>query len=277
MSDWFMLMGWPLAACIVLVGIHAYFGIHVLQRGIIFVDLSLAQVAALGTTVAFLFGFPLEGDVGYFFGVGFALIGGGIFAATRTAQHKIPQEAIIGIVYAVATAAAVLAVDRAPEGAEHIKYLLVGSVLTVTGQNVLKTAAVYAVVGLVHWIFRRQFSALTFGGGKKQLRCPRWWDFLFYATFGVVVTSSVKIVGVLMVFIILVVPASVATLTVQRLGARLAMGWIFGSLAALAGLMVSYSIDTPAGATVVCCYGALLALVAGAKKLAAEAPSARSR
>ncbi len=261
MNDWLALMGWPLIACAVLVGIHAYFGIHVLRRGIIFVDLSLAQVAALGTTVAFLFGFPLDGEIAYLFGVGFALLGGGVFAATRTLEHRIPQEAVIGIVYAVATAAAVVAVDRAPEGAEHIKYLLVGSVLTVTGGNVLKTAGVYAVIALIHWVFRRQFLALTFERDRHGLKHPRWWDFLFYATFGVVVTSSVKIVGVLMVFIILVVPASVAMLTAERIGKRLVVGWIFGFLAALAGLIISYQADTPAGATVVCCFGVFLAII----------------
>ena len=266
MSDWFILMGWPLAACMVLVGIHVYFGIHVLRREIIFVDLSLAQVAAFGATVAFLAGFPLEGEVSYLFGVGFALLGGGIFAATRTAEHKIPQEAIIGIVYAVATAAAVLAVDRAPEGAEHIKYMLIGSVLTVTGENVLKTAGVYAAIGLVHVLFRRQFMALTFGGKRGELRHPKWWDFFFYATFGIMVTSAVKIVGVLMVFIILVIPAAVAMLTAERLSHRLAIGWAFGFFAALVGLVISYLADTPAGATVVCCFGVLLVLVAGMRK-----------
>ena len=266
MSDWFVLMGWPLAACTVLVGIHVYFGIHVLRREIIFVDLSLAQVAAFGATVAFLWGFPLEGEVSYLFGGGFALLGGGIFAATRTTKPKIPQEAIIGIVYAVATAAAVLAVDRAPEGAEHIKYMLIGSVLTVSGENVLKTAAVYAVIGFVHVLFRRQFLALTFGVNRGELRHPKWWDFFFYATFGIMVTSAVKIVGVLMVFIILVVPASVAMLTAERFGRRLVIGWIFGFFAALAGLIVSYLADTPAGATVVCCFGVLLVLVAGLRK-----------
>ncbi len=266
MSDWLILMGWPLAACLVLVGIHAYFGIHVLHRGIIFVDLSLAQVAALGTTAAFLLGFPLDSEVAYMFGVGFALVGGGLFAATRTMEHKIPQEAIIGIVYAVATAAAVLAVDRAPEGAEHIKYMLVGNVLTVTPAMVYKTAGVYIVIGIIHWLFRKRFLALTFDNGAG-LRHPRWWDFLFYATFGVVVTSSVKIVGVLMVFIILVVPASVASITAEGLRSRLAIGWVFGFAAALAGMIVSYFADTPAGATVVCCFGVLLAAVAGIQRL----------
>ncbi len=203
----------------------------------------------------------------YLFGVGFALLGGGLFAATRTVEHKIPQEAIIGIVYAVATAAAVLAVDRAPEGAEHIKYMLVGSVLTVTPAMVFTTAGMYCLVGLVHWVFRKQFIALTFDGDRHGLAHPQWWDFLFYATFGIVVTSSVKIVGVLMVFIFLVVPASVAILTAKRIGLRLAVGWLFGFLAAVIGLIVSYYVDTPAGATVVCSFGVLLAVIGGVRSM----------
>src|SRR5262245_20184943 len=131
MSTYFDFLLWPFLACVILVGIHVYFGLHVIRRGIIFVDLSLAQVAALGTTVAFLLGFELDGNTAYLFSLGFALVGGVLFALTRGIEGKVPQEAIIGIVYAVSSAASILAVSHAPEGAEHIHYLLVGSLLTV--------------------------------------------------------------------------------------------------------------------------------------------------
>ncbi len=257
---------WPFLACLVLVGIHVYFGLHVIKRGIIFVDLSLAQVAALGMTLAFLLGFELEGNTAYLFSLGFALAGGTIFALTRDIEGKIPQEAVIGIVFAVSSAAAILAVSHAPEGAEHIRYLLVGSVLTVTPAVVLKTAGVYAVVGLFHYLARRNFISLTFDK-KRTLSSARWWDFLFYATFGIVVTSSVKICGVLMVFVFLVVPSVFAALLTDSIGLRLVSGWAFGLVGSALGMIFSFWFDTPVGATVVCTFGAMLLLFATLRTL----------
>lgn len=257
---------WPFLACVVLVGIHVYFGLHVIQRGIIFVDLSLAQVAALGTTLAFLLGFEVEGDVAYLFSLGFALLGGLVFALTRGIEGKVPQEAIIGIVYAFSSAAAILAVSHAPEGAEHIRYLLVGSLLTVTPGIVLKTALVYLAVGAFHFMARDKFLALSFGRTAASSR-RLIWDILFYASFGVVVTSSVKICGVLLVFIFLVVPSVFGALVTDTIGLRLALGWGFGLVGSLAGLVLSFALDTPPGATVVCTFGVLLLMYAALRPL----------
>jgi zinc/manganese transport system permease protein len=266
MTDYLQFLIWPFLACVVLVGIHVYFGLHVIKRGIIFVDLSLAQVAALGMTLAFLMGYELEGDISYLFSLGFALFGAIIFTLTRTAQGKIPQEAIIGIVYAVTSAAAVLAVSHSPEGAEHIKYLLVGSILTVTPEMVLKTAAVYAAVGLFHFLARSKIIPLTFGGPERP-KGVLWWDFLFYAGFAVVVTSSVKICGVLLVFIFLVVPSVFAALITDRIARRLTYGWLFGLVGSGLGILASFWLDTPTGATVVCTFGAMILLFALVRKL----------
>lgn len=252
---------WPFLACVVLVGIHVYFGFHVIKRGIIFVDLSLAQVAALGSTMAFLLGFELDGYTAYFFSLGFALIGAVLFAFTREIEGKIPQEAIIGIVYAVSSAAAIMAVSHSPEGAEHIKYLLVGSILTVDSAIVLKTAAVYALVGLFHILTFRKFNALT----MKTSEAPKnrkLWEFLFYASFGIVVTSSVKICGVLLVFIFLVVPSVFSSLSTEGIARHLTFGWIFGLVGSALGLVLSFWLDTPSGATIVCTFGAMLLLYA---------------
>lgn len=261
MIEYFHFLLWPFLACVVLVGIHVYFGLHVIKRGIIFVDLSLAQIAAMGMTLAFLLGYGLEGEISYLFSLGFALVGATIFTLTRTAEGKIPQEAIIGIVYAVTSAAAVLLVSHSPEGAEHIKYLLVGSILTVTPAMVLKTAAVYAAVGLFHYLARGRFIPLTFGGAKRPSRVL-WWDFLFYATFAVVVTSSVKICGVLLVFVFLVVPSVFAALITDSIARRLIFGWLFGLVGSALGILASFWLDTPTGATVVCTFGAMILLFA---------------
>lgn len=252
---------WPFLACLVLVGIHVYFGLHIIKRGIIFVDLSLAQVAALGMTISFLLGFELEGDVSYFFSLGSALLGATIFTFTREIEGRVPQEAIIGIVYAVSSAAAVMAVSHAPEGAEHIKHLLVGSILTVTPSMVLKTAAMYAVVGAFHYFTRAKFLALTFDKTRAP-RNARFWEFLFYASFAVIVTSSVKICGVLLVFIFLVVPSVFAALITDSIGRRLIYGWIFGLVGSALGLVLSFLLDTPTGATIVCTFGLMLLLFA---------------
>src|SRR5919108_1816504 len=220
----------PFLACLVLTGIHVYLGLHVLARGIIFVDLALAQVAALGITVALLAGHAIQSEAAYWYALAFTLAGSIVFALSRTYRSPIPQEAIIGIVYAVSAAIAVLAVDRAPQGSEHIKQLLVGSILTVTLREVIMLAVLYGMVGALHWVARRPLLEISFnpGAAVERGRWMRWWDFLFYASFGFVVTSSVQMAGVLLVFSYLIVPAAVAALLTQSVTKRLALGWTVG-------------------------------------------------
>ncbi len=254
----------PFLACLVLTGIHAYLGLHVLARGVIFVDLALAQVAALGITVAFLAGHPIQSDAAYWYALAFTVGGALLFSVSRMRRAPIPQEAIIGIVYAVSAAAAVLVVDRAPQGSEHIKQLLVGSILTVTPTEVGTLALLYAVIGGIHWAIRRPLLQISFDpdAAMSRGRWIGWWDFLFYASFGVVVTSSVRIAGVLLVFSYLIVPAAVGALLTRSVTGRLVIGWALGSLVSVLGLSVSYAWDLPTGATVVTTFGALLAAVA---------------
>ena len=263
MNDFLIFMAAPFAACLVLVGIHAYLGIHVLAREVIFVDLSLAQIAALGTTLAFLAGYSLESRTAYFFSLGATLLGAGVFGLTRMRHGRVSQEAIIGIVYAVSAAAGVLVIDRAPHGAEHLKHMLVGSILWVTWPEVLKTAAIYAVVGIFHWIFRKRFLTISFDEEEAARRAwsIRTWDFLFYASFGFVITSSVPIAGVLLVFAFLIVPAVCATLFADRVGVRLVIGWGIGFVVSALGCSLSYAADLPTGATVVCVFGLVLLLL----------------
>lgn len=256
MSDYLRFLLWPFLAGLVLVGIHVYFGLHVIRRGIIFVDLSLAQVAALGMTLALLLDYDPGSVTSYLFSLGFALLGGTIFTFTRNIEGRVPQEAFIGIVYAVSSAAAILLVSHSPEGAEHIRHLLVGSILTVTPEIVLKTAVVYALVGAFHWVARHRFLEVSFGNG--QAKGSQWWDFLFYATFAVVVTSSVKICGVLLVFIFLVVPSAFAALATESIARRLVYGWVFGVIGIAAGIIFSFWLDMPTGATIVVTFGVLL-------------------
>ncbi len=249
--------------CLVLVGIHSYLGIHVIKRKVIFVDLALAQIAALGTTVGFLFGI-LPGSTGaYLFSLGFTFVGAAVFAVSRFRHEKVPQEAIIGVTYAIAAAVAILVIDKAPHGAEHIKELLTGSILWVKWSTIFNAGIIYIIIGIFHYIFRRQFLMISEDAEKahKQGLSVRFWDFLFYVSFGVVITHSVGTAGVLLVFVFLVVPAIVSIIITDVLWKQLVIGWGLGVIVSILGLYISYVADLPSGPTVVAFYGIILTLV----------------
>lgn len=250
----------PFLMCLVLTGIHAYLGVHVLAREVVFVDIAMAQIAALGATAAFLVGYEVEHWQSYAYSLGATLLGALVLSITRSRRRHVSQEAVIGIVYAVSSAAAVLLADRAPHGAEQVRTMLVGNLLAVRPLEVAKVALLYALVGLLHWACRRPFTlistdpAAAYEGGWNV----RWWDFLFYASFGVVVASSVRVAGVLLVFSYLIVPALAGVLLGGGIGARLLIGWAFGTLVSVVGMAASAVFDLPTGATVVCAFGAVL-------------------
>src|SRR5437867_3549915 len=267
-GDLLALMWMPFLMCLVLTGIHAYLGFHVIAREVVFVDIALAQIAALGATAAFLFGFDLETWESYACGLGFTILGALVLALTRSRERHVSQEAVIGVVYAVSSAGAVLLADRSPHGAEHLRGMLVGSILSVSGREVLKVAGLYAIIGLFHWLCRQPFFLISTnpGAAYREGWRVKWWDFLFYASFGVVVTSSVRIAGVLLVFSYLIVPALAGIILANRVGARLSIGWAFGTLVSVGAMVASATLDLPTGATVVCAFGlALLALGAWIK------------
>jgi zinc/manganese transport system permease protein len=257
----------PFVASLILTGIHAYLGLHVVERGVIFVDLSLAQIAALGATFAMLLPFsggdPHSPGV-YWFSLGFTFIGAAVFSLVHSQRARVPQEAIIGISYAVASAAAILAMSQSTAQGEHLKDMLVGNILAVSWGDVRKTALLYAAIGLFHWLFRRRFLAISLDAAKAAADglSVRWWDFLFYASFGFVVTSSVSMAGVLLVFSYLIVPSVAAMLFATTVGARLAIGWTMGTIVSLVGMYLSVVYDLPTGATIVCTFGLALIVMA---------------
>src|SRR5712691_1338987 len=254
----------PFLACLVLTGIHVYLGLHVLARGVIFVDLALAQIAALGISVAILAGHPIQSDAAYWYALAFTAGGAAIFALSRLHALPVPQEAIIGIVYAVSAAVAVLVVDRAPQGSEHIKELLVGGILTVTPREVATVAVLYGVLGIIHWLVRRPLLDISFdpAGARARGRFVAAWDFVFYTSFGLVVTSSVRLAGVLLVFSYLIVPAVVGALLVRGVAHRLLVGWGLGASVSALGILAAWRWDLPTGAAVVTTFGVALAVVA---------------
>ncbi len=250
----------PFLASLILTGIHAYLGVHVVERGVIFVDLALAQIAALGATVAILVGIDPHGRGSYWISLAFTFLGAGIFALVRAHRGRIPLEAFIGITYAVASAGAILAMSKATGETEHLKDMLVGNILAVSRTEVIRTAILYGVIGLFHYIFRKKFLLISTNprAAAAQGISIGLWDFLFYASFGFVVTSSVAIAGVLLVFCYLVVPSVGAMLYSDHIGRRLAIGWTMGTLVSALGCYLSVYLDLPTGATIVCTFGGVL-------------------
>jgi zinc/manganese transport system permease protein len=262
----------PFVASLILTGIHSYLGVHVVERGVIFVDLSLAQIAALGGTIAILL--PMTGGdphhpFVYWVSLAFTFLGAAVFSAIRVKRARIPQEAIIGICYAVASAAAILAMSKATSESEHLKDMLVGNILAVQWPEVRKTALLYGAIGLFHFIFRRQFLAISMSHHEPERTGlnVRLWDFLFYASFGFVVTSSVSIAGVLLVFCYLIVPSVAAMLYADRVGTRLAIGWTMGTIVSAMGVYLSLILDLPTGATIVVTFGVVLAVMAAVRPM----------
>ncbi len=259
----------PFIACLILSGMHAYLGFHVIERQVIFVDLALAQIAAVGASFALILGYSLESSEAYWLSLMFTMVGAAIFSLTRFKKQRIPQEAIIGITYAVSAAFLIMILSRSGEGDEQIKQALVGNILLVSVPEVIKISVIYFLVGLLHFLCRRPFFLIS----KESIQAyrnrlnVRGWDFLFYVSFGIVVTSSVKVAGVLLVFSFLVVPPVCAILFSESLKTRMILGWCVGGLGSILGILVSYFFDFPTGASVVCVFGIILLAMGLVKKI----------
>lgn len=263
MSEALSIMLWPLVACLLLPGILVYYGLHIVRREIIFVDLALAQVAALGICLAILLKHDAHDWQTYGWSLGFTFVGAAIFTLTRTRDHRVPQEALIGIVYVVAAATGILMLSQSAEGDEELKRTLVGDILLVQPKDIFPVFGLYACIAAVHFIFRKKFLLISFEPEKALAQgvSIRGWDFLFYVLFGFVVTSFVHIGGVLMIFSYLIVPAVCANILAQSLRVKLLIGWLTATIASMVGLYFSYKKDLPTGASIVCALGAALLLV----------------
>lgn len=258
-------MFWPIVACVLLPWLLVYLGLHVVQRGIIFIDIAMAQMASLGICVGVLTGFEPESLMASAMGLGVTLVGAAIFSASGKRGSQVPEEAIIGIAYVVAAATAVLLLSRSPHGNEEIRNMLVGDITVVSAPEVWKCFGVFTVVAVVHFALRKKFMLISFdrdAAHESGLRV-RWWDFLFYATFGLVVTIFVRVAGVLLVFSYLIAPAVCAVMLARSVPARLLIGWAIALIGGIAGLFLSFYWDFPSGAAIVCTFGALLILVSG--------------
>lgn len=267
MNDFFQVMLLPFLACLVLTGMHAYLGIHVIRRQVIFVDLALAQIAVLGAGVALILGYDSNSMMSYVLSVGFTVFGALLFSTSRFSARNIPQEALIGIVYVVAAALLLIVLSCSGEGAEHLRHSLIGDILLITPKELFTIAVVYLVIGMVHYRFRKQFFMVAddrVAAQRKGLNV-RGWDFLFYVMFGLVVTSSVKLAGVLLVFSFLVIPVVCAMLFFKEVRSCLLAGWGVGAIGSFLGLFFSYWLDIPTGASVVTVMGAIFFIASALK------------
>lgn len=250
-----------LLLCLILIGIHTYLGYHVVRRGVIFVDLALAQVAALGASVGVLVGwgsmFPVQN---YVFSLGFTLLGAFLFVLFRSHHEKVPIEALIGITYAGAIALSLIILEHSATGTEEIKEMLAGSILTVSFKELLFVCILYTIIGVIHWVTRKQLIFVTENPSQARAQGMKiWlWDFIFYGTFGFVVTSSVRVAGVLLVFAFLIIPALAAMVAVNGTARRIMFGWIFGIAGCVAGLEASLRLDWSASPTIVAVFLVLL-------------------
>ncbi|NNF27180.1 MAG: metal ABC transporter permease [Gemmatimonadetes bacterium] len=264
----------PFVAVLVILSLHAYLGVHVLARGVIFVDLAFAQIAALGGTVYAVWAADHGSSItAFLFAYGFTLLGAVLFSFTRMERAIVPQEAIIGISYVVASAAVLLVSSLTAEGAEHVSETLTGTLIWVTWPQIVRMSVAYALLGIGYWVFRRQLLAATFR--PDELKNPRLWDFIFYATFGIAITFSVQIAGVLMVFSTLVIPAAVALLFTNRFGRAVVGAWAVGAVAAALGLALSFWRDLATGPTLVVAFGLVLVVAGVVKKLSGVDPGDR--
>jgi zinc/manganese transport system permease protein len=266
----------PLAAAVVFTGIHTWFGLQVLRRNVVFADLALAQVSALGATVAAVAGHAVSSAAGYAYTLLFAAGGALLLTASRGLVRSVRQEAFIGVLYVVATAATVLVVDRSPQGAEHVKKMLVGGILSVSSDELVKFIVLYAAIGAFHWFIRRPLLTAADETPNSGRRTAVW-DLIFYLSFGLVVTSSVSVAGVLLVFCFLIVPALVGSLFSSHIGVALVIGWAAGAVASACGIFGSFLLDAPTGAVTVLAFAAVLIIAGGVRAFLTAPAEQRAR
>lgn len=261
-AEMLQLLVWPLIASLLLPWLLVYLGLHIVRRGVIFVDLALAQIAAFGTCAALLVGYDVHDWQSFPFSLGFTLVGAVLLTFTRVRRVAVPQEALIGIIYVVAAAATILALSKIPGGKEELQRSLVGELLVVPPAEVIKTFILYLIIGVIHFAFRRQFLAISEDHAAAECSGMRvaWWDFLFYILFGLVVTSFVHIGGVLLAFSYLVIPAVCAVFLVSSMRARFILGWMVATVSSVVSLFVTARLDLPIGAATVCVLGVALVL-----------------
>lgn len=255
--------------CIILVGICGYVGIHVVMREVIFIDIALAQIAALGVSFGMFFGLETSNPIIFIVSLSCTLIAAYLLSITRKLHSQVPQEAFIGILYATGAAAVILAGDRLAHGSEHVHELMMGHLLWINWHEVLIYLLIYLILGTLYFLLHNRLLTISLmrKDDKNNNRKLILWDFIFYALMGILVTFAVRVAGVLLVFGFLIVPAVIGTLLGKSFKSKLVIGWTTGVLVSLIGSYLSYSLDFPTGGMVVVSLGLGLFFVAIIKGL----------
>ncbi len=255
---------YPFLGCMVLILIHAYFGIHILERGVIFLDLSLAQFIAVGIALSCYMGD--DPSTRYFYLAGFAILGALLLSFSKEISRFVNIEAFIGVLYVFSFAVSILFLDKSPHGTEEFKTILNGNILWMTGKDLLHASLLYAGIGILHLVFWKKFIDLSYGKGKAF-----FWEFLFFLSFAFVLVSSVQIAGILQVFSFLVIPALIGRIYTNNAVKILFRGWGIGFLVSLIGVFLSFRLDVPTAPLIVASLSGIFFILLSAKAKRAPA------
>ncbi|MFC1477127.1 metal ABC transporter permease [candidate division KSB1 bacterium] len=264
MLDIILFLAPPITICILFAGILSYFGNHILTRGIIFIDIALAQIAALGTMIGLLLGFAEGARSLEIISLVFTLAIISVFAMTKFEKQVIPQEAIIGIIYGLGLGLATLLSEKIPGGSNFITKTITGNILWVTWDQVFWTFLLFAAIAVLHVLLRKHFVKIS----ESRENLPysigkvRFYELIFYITFSIVVVRAVPIGGIFLVFTLLIAPTAMATLFTQNWTARFIWSWIIGILGSMAGIYISYTFNISNGPAIVCMLGVFVFIMA---------------
>ena len=256
----------PIVACIILAGLLSYFGNHILSRGIIFIDIAVAQIAALGTMIGILLGFAEDSVNAQLVSYVFTILVLGIFSMMKVRKQLLPQEAIIGIFYCIALGMALLLAEKIPGGSNYITKTITGNVLWVTWKSILGCLLIFVPILVINLLFGKTLRRVTNGEiVGNSMRKTRFYDLIFYITFGIVIVKSVPVMGIFLVFMLLIGPASISRIFVRSWRSRIIWSWIIGSIGSLAGIYISYSMNISNGPAIVSLIGIVTYIAAFAK------------
>ncbi len=261
MTELITMLGFPFLGCLAIVAIVGYMGLHVLKREVVFIDIALAQMAAVGVIVPhLLFHAHHDSPLTFIFPLVFTTAAAAFYAFARSRVVQIPLEATIGVSYAIASGAALFLIGVQPGGHVHVKQMLIGSILWTTGSDVAWCAAVFSVVGLLFYLMRKPFTRISddYEAAVRAGMKVVGWDFLFYALLGIVIILAVRIAGVVIVFCFLIIPATTSAIFSSKWRIRLLLTWLFGAVASLLGLVFAYCLDFSLGPSVALFSGLVL-------------------
>ena len=251
----------------VIVGILlSYLGVHVISRGIVFVDLALGQISSLGVAYS-----DYIGTGKTVIPIVFTLVGAFLMSFINIRDKRLKLEAIIGIIYAVTSAITVMLISKTPHGDSDIQEVLFGNILSVSWDQIKMVAIVFSAIGLLHLFFFKKFIAVTESFSRFDTTLTKnnfqtqgafsLWNFLFYISIGLSIVFAVRLSGVIPVFSFLIIPAVGAIMIAKNNRSIIMLAALISVLGAFFGLNISYKFDFPAGSSIVTALGGIFLIV----------------